>query len=114
MKLILAIVKPFKVTEILDAVGRDATFPGMTVCDVRGFGREKTEPGEHTRQEDLRDFTEHCLLIVGSPEVLVEQVMEKIRSVAHTGTAGDGKIFVLDLEEAVRIATGERGTSALT
>lgn len=113
MKLILAIVKPFKLAEIVDAVVADARFPGMTVFEVRGFGREKTAPHEHTRGEDLRDFTEHAAALVATPDDLVSDVVDVLEKVAHTGLAGDGKILVIDLEEAVRIATGERGETAL-
>lgn len=113
MKLILAVVKPFKVTEIVDAVIGDPRFPGMTVFDVRGFGRQKAEPHEHTGDEELRDFTDHAALLVAAPEGLVDDAVERIRGVAHTGLPGDGKIFVLNLEEAVRIVTGERGEAAL-
>ena len=113
MKLVLAIVKPFKVTEIVDAVVDDSMFPGLTTFCVEGFGREKTAVHEHTREEDLRDFTQHAAVLVASPAERVSQVVECIRRAAHTGLAGDGKIFVLDLEEAVRIATGDRGEDAL-
>lgn len=113
MKLVLAIVKPFKVTEIVDAVANDPLFPGLTTFEVRGFGSKKTAPHEHTRDEDLRDFTPHAAVMVASPDDRVSEIVEVLRQVAHTGLAGDGKIFVLDLEEAVRIATGDRGEDAL-
>jgi nitrogen regulatory protein PII len=113
MKLVLAIVKPFKLTEIVDAVAMDARFPGMTAFQVKGFGREKSAPHEHTRAEELRDFVEHAAAIVATPDELVGDVVDLIEKTAHTGLAGDGKIFVLNLEQAVRIATGERGEQAL-
>lgn len=107
MKLILAIIKPFKVQELIDAVEADHEFPGMTVFKVRGFGREKTATLEHSRAEDLRDFTDHMACIVAAPDDLSDGIVELIRSTAHTGLPGDGKVFVLDLEQAVRICTGE-------
>ena len=113
MKLIIAIVKPFKVIEIVDAVQHETDFPGLTVCDVRGFGREKTSSEEHTRGEELHDFTDHSLLLSVAPSERAAEVVELIRSVAHTGRTGDGKVFVLNLEEALRIGTGERGEAAL-
>jgi nitrogen regulatory protein PII len=113
MKLILAIVKPFKVAVVVDALEEWESFPGMTVFDVRGFGREKTAPHEHERAEDLRDFTEHAAILVAAPSELVPEVVERIESSAHTGHAGDGKIFVLDLQDAVRITSGETGMDAL-
>lgn len=113
MKLVLAIVKPFKLTEIVDAVANDPLFPGLTTFDVRGFGSKKTALHEHTRDEDLRDFTPHAAVMVASPEDRVSEVVESLCRVAHTGLAGDGKIFVLDLEEVVSIASGDRGEDAL-
>jgi len=113
MKLVLAIVKPFKVTEIVDAVANDPLFPGLTTFDVRGFGSEKTALHEHTREEDLRDFTPHAAVMVASPADRVSEVVETIRRVAHTGLAGDGKVFVLDLEAVWRIATDDQGEDAL-
>jgi nitrogen regulatory protein PII len=113
MKLVIAIVKPFKVVEIVDAVKGDPTFPGMTVCAAKGFGKEKTVPHERTRREDLHDFTDCSMLLVAVPEDLADDVAETIREAAHTGLSGDGKIFVLDLAQAVRIVTGARGEDAL-
>ena len=85
----------------------------MTVFEVRGFGREKTEPQPHDRDDDLRDFTDHTACLVATPDDLADGIAEQIRSIAHTGLAGDGKIFVIDLEQAVRIGSGERGELAL-
>lgn len=113
MKLVIAIVKPFKVTEIVDEVTHDPLFPGMTVLEARGFGRGKTEPHSHTRAEDLRDFTDHALVLVASAEDHLENVVQRIWSAAHTGTPGDGKVLVLDLSDALRIGSGERGEVAL-
>jgi nitrogen regulatory protein PII len=113
MKLILAIVKPFKVTEIVDAIRNDAGFPGMTVFPVSGFGREKTALHERTRSEELQDFVEHSAVLVAAPAGQVASIIERVRAAAHTGRPGDGKILVLDLDEAVRIASGESGEAAL-
>ena len=95
MKLIIAVIKPFKLSELVDAVATNPNFPGMTVFDVRGFGREKTLPHHHERAEDLRDFTDHVTCLVASPDDQVDGLVGEIRSVAHTGLAGDGKIFVI-------------------
>ncbi len=113
MKLIIAVVKPFKVTEIVDAVQKETDFPGLTVCDARGFGREKTSSGEHSHGEELRDFTDHSLLLTAVPDERAESCADLISSVAHTGLPGDGKVFVLSLDGAIRIGTGERGEAAL-
>ncbi len=113
MKLIVAIVRPFKLTALVDAIGPEAGFPGMTVMECRGFGREKSAPHIHTAEEDLHDFAEGVAVVVATPDDDVERVQETIRRVAHTGRPGDGKLFVLPLEDAVRIATGERLDAAL-
>lgn len=113
MKLILAIIKPCKVTELVDAVETASGFPGMTIFPVRGFGREKTSPHEHSRAEDLRDFTDHSACLVAASDDRVPAIVECLRTTAHTGQPGDGKIFVLDLDDVVRIGTGERGDDAL-
>lgn len=113
MKLIIAIVRPFKVTEIVDAVESDAVFPGMTVVPCRGFGREKTEPQLHTTGETLTDFVDRQAILVAVPDDLADKVARRIEAVAHTGQPGDGKVFTIPLEAALRIATGETGDEAL-
>lgn len=113
MKLIVAIVRPFKVTEILDAVEADGTFPGMTVLDSRGFGREKSAPHTHAPGEDVTDFVERRLLLVAVPETQAPALAERLAQLARTGQPGDGKVFILPLEAARRIATGEAGEDAL-
>ncbi len=113
MKLILAIIKPFKLAELVDSVRENPHFPGVTVFEVRGFGHDKTAPHVHGRAEDLRDFTDHVACLIAACDDDADDIVEQIDSVARTGRAGDGKIFVLDLEQAVRIGTGERGEQAL-
>ncbi|MGH7560009.1 MAG: P-II family nitrogen regulator [Gemmatimonadales bacterium] len=113
MKLIVAIVRPFKVTDIVDGILGDAEFPGMTVVDCRGFGREKTAPHRRVPQEELTDFVDQVALLVAAPDGMVEDVVHRIETLARTGRGGDGKVFVLPLAEAVRIATGARGDKAL-
>lgn len=111
MKLICAIVKPFKVTELVDAFRNDVEFPGMTVVEGGGFGRAR--PHRHTPSEDLHDFTSHSMILVGVPDRQVEAILQRIATIAHTGQPGDGKVFVVPLETAVAITTGERGDLAL-
>ena len=113
MKLIVAIVRPFKVPEIADAVEADPKFPGMTVLDCRGFGREKTAPHEHVPEEDFQDFVDRQAVVVAAPDAQAVVLAQRIADVAHTGQPGDGKVFVLALEAALRIATGESGEEAL-
>lgn len=113
MKLIIAVVRPFKITAIVDAMNPDADFPGLTVLNSRGFGREKSAPHVHTAAEDLHDFDEGAMLMVAAPDDAVQRVCAIIERIAHTGRPGDGKLFVLPMEDAVRIATGERLDAAL-
>ncbi len=113
MKLIVAIVRPFKVAEIVDAVEADPAFPGMTVMDCRGFGREKSAPHEHRPGEEVTDFVDRQLVIVAAADGDATAAAQRIAQVAHTGQPGDGKVFTLALEGAVRIATGQRGEDAL-
>jgi len=113
VKLIVVVVRPFKVVEILDAVEADGRFPGMTVLDCRGFGREKARPHHHLPKEDLTDFVAGQAILVAAPEDRAEAIARRLEELARTGQEGDGKVFVLPLAEAVRIATGERGEDAL-
>lgn len=113
MKLIVAIVRPFKVAEIVDAVGADPAFPGMTALDCRGFGREKTSPHRHTAEEDVQDFVARQAVLIAAPDALATNIALGIAGVGRTGQPCDGKVFVLTLDSAVRIATGEGGDAAL-
>ncbi len=113
MKLIVAMVRPFKVAEIVDAVEADGTFPGMTVLDCRGFGREKSAPHVHGPGEDVTDFVQRRALLVAVPDGAATAVAERLARTARTGQPGDGKVFTVPLEAAIRIATGEAGEEAL-
>ena len=113
MRLIVAIVRPFKVAELVDAIERDPAFPGMTVLDCRGFGREKTAPHEHVPEEEFKDFVDRQAILVAAPDAQASGIAQRIAQVARTGQPGDGKVFVLPLEVALRIATGETGDEAL-
>lgn len=113
MKLILAIVKPFKVAELVDAFEADVVFPGMTVVECRGFGRKRMSPQADAGPDSVRDFVSHELVIVAAPDALAGSIERRIEEIAHTGRPGDGKLFVLALEEAVAITTGDRGDTAL-
>lgn len=113
MKLIIAVVRPFKIPAIVDAIGSDAGFPGLTVLNCRGFGRGKSAPHIHTADEDLHDFADGVALMVAAPDGSAGEVQALIERVAHTGRSGDGKVFVVPLEDAVRIATGEHLDAAL-
>ena len=112
MKHITAIIKPFKLDEVresLAAVGVN----GLTVTEVKGFGRQKGHTELYRGAEYVVDFLPKVKLEAAVDDALVEQVIEAIEGAARTGKIGDGKIFVYDLQQVVRIRTGETGTEAL-
>ena len=112
MKLVIAIIKPFKLDdarEALSAVG----VQGLTVTEVKGFGRQKGHTELYRGAEYVVDFLPKSKLEVAIEDDRLDQVIEAIASATSTGNIGDGKIFVQDLENAVRIRTGETGADAL-
>ena len=112
MKLITAIIKPFKlddVREVLSEVG----VAGITVTEVKGFGRQKGHTELYRGAEYVVDFLPKVKLEIALPDNLVERAVEAISHAARTGKIGDGKIFVQELVEVVRIRTGEPGANAL-
>lgn len=112
MKLVIAIIKPFKVEEVREAVIQ-AGVQGMTVTEVRGFGRQKGQPVFYRGAEYDTQFVPKVRIEVAVEDGMVDSVVTEIENAARTDTIGDGKIFVLDLEKAVRIRTGETGDDAL-
>src|SRR6056297_2538282 len=112
MKMITAIIKPFKLDDVRDALG-DAGVTGMTVSEVKGFGRQKGHTELYRGAEYVVDFLPKLKLEVAVADADVERTMETIVEVARSGRIGDGKIFVTRLERVVRIRTGEEDESAL-
>ena len=112
MKLIIAIIKPFKLDEVRDAL-TPLGVQGLTVSEVKGFGRQKGQTEIYRGAEYHVSFLPKVKIEVAVSSEIAEQVVEAIIKAAHTGKIGDGKIFVLDLERAVRIRTGETDGSAL-
>ncbi len=112
MKLVTAIIKPFKLDEVREALS-EIGVQGMTVSEVKGFGRQKGHTELYRGAEYTVDFLPKLRLELAVADALVEQVVEALCTAAHTGKIGDGKIFVLPLEQAVRIRTGEQGDAAL-
>jgi nitrogen regulatory protein P-II 2 len=112
MKLITAIIKPFKLDEIRQLI-TDLGIPGMTVSEVKGFGRQRGHVEIYRGAEYAVEFVPKTRVEIAVPDELAEQVIESIVLAARTGKVGDGKIFVLDLKEVIRIRTGEHGASAL-
>ena len=112
MKLIIAIIKPFKLEEVKDALAA-AGIEGMTVTEVKGFGRQKGHTEIYRGSEYTVDFLPKVKLEVAVADEVAGKAIEAIAKAAKTGKIGDGKIFVLPLEEVVRIRTDERGEAAV-
>jgi nitrogen regulatory protein P-II 1 len=112
MKLITAVIKPFKLEEVKDALAA-AGVEGMTVTEVKGFGRQKGHTEIYRGSEYTVDFLPKVKIEVAVADEIVASVVAAIVKGARTGKIGDGKVFVLPLEEVVRIRTDERGESAL-
>jgi nitrogen regulatory protein P-II 2 len=112
MKLVMAIIKPFKLDDVRDAI-TPLGIQGLTVSEVKGFGRQKGQTEIYRGAEYQVSFLPKIKIEVVVEEGVVDQVVEAISKAAHTGSIGDGKIFVLDVERAMRIRTGEAGIEAL-
>ncbi|MBF0160885.1 MAG: P-II family nitrogen regulator [Magnetococcales bacterium] len=112
MKWIIAIIKPFKLDDVREAL-TDLGISGLTVSEVRGFGRQKGHTELYRGAEYQVDFLPKLKIELAVEGERVAQVIDAIRSASNTGRIGDGKIFVLDMEQAVRIRTGETGQTAL-
>ncbi|MDN3653607.1 P-II family nitrogen regulator [Thalassotalea ponticola] len=112
MKLINAIIKPFKLDDVREAIS-EVGVEGLTVSEVRGFGRQKGHTELYRGAEYQVDFLPKVKLEIAVKSEDAERVVEAISKSAHTGKIGDGKIFVYDLDQAVRIRTGELDSAAL-
>ena len=112
MKLIIAIIKPFKLEEVRDALTAIGVH-GMTVTEVKGYGRQKGHMEIYRGAEYAVEFVPKTKLEIAVDDALVDQLIEYIMNAAKTGKVGDGKIFVFELTQVVRIRTGERDASAI-
>ncbi|MBM3535263.1 MAG: P-II family nitrogen regulator [Alphaproteobacteria bacterium] len=112
MKKIEAIIKPFKLDEVKEAL-HEVGIQGITVTEAKGFGRQKGHTELYRGAEYVVDFLPKVKVEVVLDDALVDRAIEAIQKAAHTGRIGDGKIFVSSIEEAIRIRTGERGTDAI-
>jgi nitrogen regulatory protein P-II 1 len=112
MKKIEAVIKPFKLQEVKEALNQIGV-TGMTVCEVKGFGRQHGHKEVYRGAEYQVDFVPKMQIGIVVGEAMSSQVIEVIKQTAKTGKIGDGKIFVSDVSEAIRIRTGEQGHDAL-
>ena len=112
MKLVTAVIKPFKLDDVREALS-EIGVQGITVTEVKGFGRQKGHTELYRGAEYVVDFLPKVKIEVPASDDLLDQVIESISKAANTGKIGDGKIFVTPLEQAIRIRTGETGTDAI-
>ena len=112
MKMVSAIIKPFKLDDVREALS-DIGVSGITVLEVKGFGRQKGHTELYRGAEYVVDFLPKIKVEIAVDDAMLDQVIEAVSTAAKTGKIGDGKIFVFDLEQVVRIRTGETGPEAL-
>jgi nitrogen regulatory protein P-II 1 len=112
MKKVEAVIKPFKLDEVKEAL-HEVGIQGITVTEAKGFGRQKGHTELYRGAEYVVDFLPKVKLEIVMDDALVERAVEAIQQAAHTGRIGDGKIFVTAIEDVIRIRTGERGSDAI-
>jgi nitrogen regulatory protein P-II 1 len=113
MKEIKAIMQPFLISKVVEALKLIPGLPGVTVSDVRGFGRAQAVGAVNTVAEGAVEYVKKSKLEVVVPDEMAGKVVEAIQRNAHTGNAGDGKIFIYQVDDVVRIRTGEHGERAI-
>lgn len=112
MKKIEAIIKPFKLDEVKEALN-ETGIQGMTITEVKGYGRQKGHKEIYRGAEYIVDFIPKIKIEVVADDADIDRIVDKIREAALTGKLGDGKIFVLPMEEVIRVRTGEKGREAI-
>ena len=112
MKMVMAVIKPFKLDDVREALSAQGV-AGITVTEVKGFGRQKGHTELYRGAEYVVDFLPKVKVEAAIKDTLLDQVIEAIEKSAGTGKIGDGKIFVFDVEQVIRIRTGETGEDAL-
>ena len=112
MKLVVAIIKPFKLEEVKEALS-EVGIEGMTVTEVKGFGRQKGHTELYRGAEYVVDFLPKVKIEVVIEDGMLDAVLEAVQAAAKTGRIGDGKIFISSIDEAIRIRTGEKGAEAV-
>ena len=113
MKEIKAIIRPFKLLEVTEELHKIEGLPGVTVSEIRGFGKSRARNAQDKIVYEMVEFIPRIKLEVVVHDEMADDVVKVIQKVAHTGNTGDGKIFVIHVEEAVKIRTNERGRDAI-
>jgi nitrogen regulatory protein P-II 1 len=113
MKEIKAIIQPFMLSKVINALKEREDLPGVTVSEIKGFGKARAEGVQNKIVEDLIGYVKRIKLEIVVPDKIADEVVNIISTHAHTGRAGDGKIFVYTVDEVVKIRTGERGEGAI-
>jgi len=113
LKEIKAIIQPFMLSKVINALKELEGLPGLTVSEVKGFGKSQAEDAEHKIVEDFVGYVKKAKLEIVVPDHLVGAVAEIIQTHAHTGNPGDGKIFISTVDDVIKIRTGERGEGAI-
>jgi nitrogen regulatory protein PII len=113
MKEIKAYIKPYKLSEVTLALHQVKGLTGMSVTDVRGFGHTRSIDARHRTIDDLEDYIHHVKIEIVCKDELAERLVSIIEETAHTGLHGDGKIYITEITDAVRISTGQRGEEAV-
>lgn len=113
MKEIKAIIRPFKLDDVITALHKIDGLPGITISEIKGFGKSKAKDSQDAIREGLHLFVPRVKLELVVPNSLVDEVVDTIQKIAHTGNPGDGKIFVIDVRDTIKIRTNERGEKAI-
>lgn len=113
MKEIKAIIRPFKLLEVIDELTKIEGLPGVTVSEIKGFGKSRAKNAPDKIVYDLVEFIPRIKLEVVVLDEMADEVVNVIQKYAHTGNTGDGKIFIFNVEEVVKIRTNERGVGAI-
>lgn len=113
MKEIKAIIRPFKLDDVITSLHKIEGLPGITISEIKGFGKSKAKNSEDAVREGLHDYIKKVKLELVVHNAMVDKVVDTIQRTAHTGNPGDGKIFVIDVINTIKIRTNDRGEDAI-
>jgi nitrogen regulatory protein P-II 1 len=113
MKEIKAIIRPFKLNEVISELSKIKDLPGVTISEIKGFGKSRGLSEQDTKADDIFEFLHKTKIEMVVHDDNVNKIVDVIQKTSHTGNPGDGKIFVLNVEEVVKIRTNERGNDAI-